>query len=110
MTAPDWTPHGGGCERRGHHEDRYQRCRVAGVALAHWLHRTGHTPTLIEQAPEFRTGGYMIDFWGVGYRVAKRMGIEDQVRAAGYQMRMAALGRPPRARSKPTWVWKSSAA
>lgn len=35
---------------------------VAGAALAHWLHRTGHTPTLIEQAPQFRTGGYMIDF------------------------------------------------
>ena len=50
---------------------------VAGPALAYWLHRTGHTPTLIEQAPAFRTGGYMIDFWGVGYQVAKRMGIED---------------------------------
>ena len=33
---------------------------VAGTALAYWLHRTGHTPTLIEQAPAFRTGGYMI--------------------------------------------------
>lgn len=59
---------------------------VAGPALAHWLHRTGHTPTLIEQAPQFRTGGYMIDFWGVGYRVARRMGIEGPVRAAGYQI------------------------
>ena len=59
---------------------------VAGAALAYWLHRTGHTPTLIEKAPEFRTGGYMIDFWGVGYQVAKRMGIEDAIRAAGYQI------------------------
>jgi len=59
---------------------------VAGAALAYWLDRTGHTPTLIEQAPEFRTGGYMIDFWGVGYQVAKRMGIEDAIRAAGYQI------------------------
>ena len=59
---------------------------VAGAALAYWLHRTGHTPTLIEQAPEFRTGGYMIDFWGVGYQVAKRMGIEDAIRAAGYEI------------------------
>jgi 2-polyprenyl-6-methoxyphenol hydroxylase-like FAD-dependent oxidoreductase len=59
---------------------------VAGAALAHWLHRTGHTPTLIEKAPRFRTGGYMIDFWGVGYQVAKRMGIEDAVRAAGYEI------------------------
>lgn len=59
---------------------------VAGTALAYWLHRTGHAPTLIEQAPAFRAGGYMIDFWGVGYQVAKRMGIEDQLRAAGYQI------------------------
>ncbi|EFG76418.1 hypothetical protein HMPREF0591_3719 [Mycobacterium parascrofulaceum ATCC BAA-614] len=59
---------------------------VAGAALAHWLHRTGHTPTLIEQAAGFRTGGYMIDFWGVGYQVAKRMGVEEQVRAAGYEI------------------------
>ena len=59
---------------------------VAGAALAHWLHRTGHTATLIEQAPEFRTGGYLIDFWGVGYQVAKRMGIEDPIRKAGYQV------------------------
>ena len=59
---------------------------VAGSALAHWLHRTGHCATLIEQAPAFRTGGYMIDFWGVGYQVAKRMGIEDTIRAAGYDV------------------------
>lgn len=59
---------------------------VAGTALAYWLHRTGHTPTLIEQAPAFRTGGYMIDFWGVGYRVAKKMGIEDQLLDAGYEI------------------------
>lgn len=66
---------------------------VAGAALAHWLHRTGHAPTLIEAAPHFRTGGYMIDFWGVGYQVAKRMGIEGQVRAAGYEMqRLRSVG------------------
>src|SRR5689334_13756427 len=66
---------------------------VAGAALAHWLERTGHTPTLIEKAPKFRTGGYMIDFWGVGYQTAKRMGIEDPIRAAGYQMeRLRSVG------------------
>jgi 2-polyprenyl-6-methoxyphenol hydroxylase-like FAD-dependent oxidoreductase len=59
---------------------------VAGAALAHWLHRTGHSPTVIEQAPKFRTGGYMIDFWGVGYQVAKRIGIEDSIRGAGYDI------------------------
>jgi 2-polyprenyl-6-methoxyphenol hydroxylase-like FAD-dependent oxidoreductase len=59
---------------------------VAGTALAYWLHRTGHSPTLIERAPAFRTGGYMIDFWGVGYQVAERMGLEEEVRAAGYDI------------------------
>lgn len=59
---------------------------VAGPALAYWLHRTGHQPTLIERAPHFRTGGYVIDFWGVGYRVAEKMGIDTAVRDAGYQV------------------------
>ena len=58
---------------------------VAGPALAHWLHRSGHEPTLIERAPHFRTGGYVIDFWGVGYRVAQLMGIEAAIREAGRQ-------------------------
>ena len=57
---------------------------VAGPALAYWLLRTGHEPTLIEQAPRLRTGGYMIDFWGVGYTVAERMGILPAIREAGY--------------------------
>ncbi len=59
---------------------------VAGPALAYWLDRTGHEPTLIEQAPRFRTGGYVIDFWGVGYLVAERMGISDAIQDAGYQV------------------------
>lgn len=59
---------------------------IAGTALAYWLARAGHAPTLIESAPAFRTGGYMIDFWGVGYQVAKRMGVEDRIRAAGYDI------------------------
>ncbi|OBG34894.1 FAD-binding domain [Mycolicibacter heraklionensis] len=59
---------------------------VAGTALAYWLHRTGHTPTVIERAPAFRSGGYMIDFWGVGYTVAGRMGLEAQILDKGYQI------------------------
>jgi 2-polyprenyl-6-methoxyphenol hydroxylase-like FAD-dependent oxidoreductase len=61
---------------------------IAGPTLAHWLLRCGHVPTLIECAPAFRTGGYVIDFWGVGYEVARRMGLEPAVRNAGYQMRL----------------------
>ena len=41
---------------------------------------------MIEKAPRFRTGGYVIDFWGVGYSVAERMGISDAIQDAGYQV------------------------
>jgi 2-polyprenyl-6-methoxyphenol hydroxylase-like FAD-dependent oxidoreductase len=41
---------------------------------------------LIERAPRFRTGGYVIDFWGVGYQVAQLMGIEGAIHEAGYQV------------------------
>jgi 2-polyprenyl-6-methoxyphenol hydroxylase-like FAD-dependent oxidoreductase len=57
---------------------------IAGPTLAYWLHRSGHEPVLIERAPKFRTGGYVVDFWGAGYTVAERMGILPEVRRAGY--------------------------
>lgn len=60
---------------------------VAGPALAYWLKRTGHEPVLIEKAPAFRSGGYVIDFWGVGYDVAERMGLLPEILDAGYTFR-----------------------
>ena len=59
---------------------------IAGPTLAYWLHRAGHIPTLVEHAPTLRTGGYVIDFWGLGYDVALRMGIEAALRDTGYQV------------------------
>ncbi|MBI1205040.1 MAG: FAD-binding domain [Rhodopseudomonas sp.] len=59
---------------------------IAGTTLAYWLLRAGHEPILIEHAPAPRTGGYLMDFWGVGYTVAERMGVLPAVRAAGYQV------------------------
>ncbi len=59
---------------------------IAGPTLAYWLRRAGHVPTLVEHAPRLRTGGYVIDFWGLGYDVAQRMGIEAAVRHAGYEV------------------------
>lgn len=64
---------------------------VAGPSLAHWLLRTGHEPTLIEEAPGFRTGGYVIDFWGIGYDIAERMGILPEVLARGYSVQEVRL-------------------
>lgn len=60
---------------------------IAGPTAAHWLRRAGHVPTLIESAPTLRSGGYVVDFWGLGYEIARRMGIEAAVRDAGYQVR-----------------------
>ncbi|MGX8009156.1 FAD-dependent monooxygenase [Mesorhizobium sp. ORM8.1] len=60
---------------------------IAGPALAFWLDAAGFRPTLIEQAPELRTGGYVIDFWGLGYWIAGRMGLEADINRVGYHAR-----------------------
>lgn len=59
---------------------------IAGPTLAFWLLKAGHEPTLIEASPKLRSGGYMIDFWGVGFTVAERMGLLPKVREAGYDL------------------------
>lgn len=59
---------------------------IAGTALAYWLYRSGHEVLLIERAPQFRSGGYLIDFWGIGYTVAEHMGILNAVREKGYSV------------------------
>lgn len=60
---------------------------IAGPTLAWWLQRHGFEPTLIEHAPSLRGGGYVVDFWGVGYEVARRMGLEAELRGLGYDIR-----------------------
>lgn len=64
---------------------------IAGPTLAHFLLRQGHQPLLIERAPEFRRGGYVIDFWGTGYQVAERLGLIEAVLAKGYRVREVRL-------------------
>ncbi|MEO8025579.1 MAG: FAD-dependent monooxygenase, partial [Bryobacteraceae bacterium] len=59
---------------------------IAGTTIAYWLRHYGFTPVLVERAPEFRQGGYIIDFWGVGFDVAERMGLIPEVREAGYRI------------------------
>jgi 2-polyprenyl-6-methoxyphenol hydroxylase-like FAD-dependent oxidoreductase len=57
---------------------------IAGPALAYWLRHRGFEPVLIEKAAHFRKGGYMIDFWGIGFDVAERMNLIPQLRDIGY--------------------------
>lgn len=64
---------------------------IAGPSLAHWLLRLGHDCTLVESAPQFRRGGYIMDFWGRGFDLSERMGLLPQVLAAGYRVREVRL-------------------
>jgi 2-polyprenyl-6-methoxyphenol hydroxylase-like FAD-dependent oxidoreductase len=60
---------------------------IAGPTLAYWLLQHGFEPTLVERAPRLRTGGYVIDFWGVGYDLAERMGLLPALTTAGYRVK-----------------------
>lgn len=60
---------------------------IAGPTLAYWLQRAGHEVVLVEEAPRLRSGGYVIDFWGLGYDIAEKMGLIPRLRELGYQVR-----------------------
>jgi 2-polyprenyl-6-methoxyphenol hydroxylase-like FAD-dependent oxidoreductase len=55
--------------------------------LAYWLKVAGFEPTIVERASALRRGGYVIDFWGLGYDLAERMGLLDQINRIGYHAR-----------------------
>jgi 2-polyprenyl-6-methoxyphenol hydroxylase-like FAD-dependent oxidoreductase len=57
---------------------------IAGPCLAYWLLRRGFEPVLVERAPAPRSGGYIIDFWGLGFDVAEKMGLVPALRHRGY--------------------------
>jgi 2-polyprenyl-6-methoxyphenol hydroxylase-like FAD-dependent oxidoreductase len=59
---------------------------VAGPALGYWLTSAGHEVVLVEQAPRIRSGGYVIDLWGIGYDVLEKMGLIEEIRRLGYQV------------------------
>ena len=60
---------------------------VAGPALAYWLMKSGHEVLLVEEAPRLRADGYIVDFWGIGYDIAEKMGLIGEIRRLGYQAR-----------------------
>lgn len=64
---------------------------IAGTTLAYWLAHHGFEPTLIERAPALRTGGYIVDFWGLGLEVAERMGLLPELTREGYKIREVRL-------------------
>lgn len=46
---------------------------IAGTALAYWLSKLGHEVLLVERAPALRTGGFVLNLWGIGYDALERM-------------------------------------
>ncbi|HEY5048017.1 MAG TPA: FAD-dependent monooxygenase [Rhizomicrobium sp.] len=60
---------------------------IAGPAAAFWLNAAGWRTTIVERAPSPREGGYVIDFWGLGYELAGRMGLLDEIERVGYHVR-----------------------
>ena len=59
---------------------------IAGPTLAYWLKQAGFEPTLVERASALRSGGFVIDFWGLGYTIAERMGLVPQINRDGYHV------------------------
>lgn len=60
---------------------------IGGPALAYWLRHHGYAVTVVERAPELRTGGYKVDLRGVAIEVADRMGVLPEIRRASTDMR-----------------------
>ena len=58
---------------------------IAGTALAYWLDRLGHEVLLVERAPELRTGGYILNLWGVGYDAVEKMGLLPRLLELQYE-------------------------
>ncbi|MEV7393552.1 MULTISPECIES: FAD-dependent monooxygenase [unclassified Streptomyces] len=55
---------------------------IAGNALAHCLNQYGFEVTVVERWGGLRPGGQAVDLRGVAKEAVRRMGIEEQVRAA----------------------------
>jgi 2-polyprenyl-6-methoxyphenol hydroxylase-like FAD-dependent oxidoreductase len=60
---------------------------IAGPTLAYWLKRGGFAPTILERAPALRSSGYVIDFWGLGYDIAEKMGLLPGLLREGYHVK-----------------------
>lgn len=59
---------------------------IAGPTLAFWLKKYGFHPVIVERAAKPREGGYMIDFWGLGFQVAEKMGLIPSLKKVSYQL------------------------
>ena len=61
---------------------------ISGPCLAYWLLKEGrgkHEIVLVEKSEHLRKEGYIVDFWGTGYEVMQRMGLEEEFHKFGYK-------------------------
>jgi 2-polyprenyl-6-methoxyphenol hydroxylase-like FAD-dependent oxidoreductase len=56
---------------------------IAGPAVAHLLLKQGFAVTVIERAEQLRSGGQNVDIEDEGREAAERMGLVEEIRAAG---------------------------
>ena len=87
LSQPGTAPPRLDMDAMSYHTVLFSGVGIAGPTLAFWLRRGGFEPTLLECAPGLRSGGYVIDFWGLGYDIAERMGLADAIERVGYHMR-----------------------
>jgi 2-polyprenyl-6-methoxyphenol hydroxylase-like FAD-dependent oxidoreductase len=64
---------------------------IGGPSLAWWLSYYGFTPTIVEQAPQLREGGYKIDLRGAAVKIVRHMGLYEQICDASADMISAAF-------------------
>jgi glycine/D-amino acid oxidase-like deaminating enzyme len=54
---------------------------IAGATLAFRLNNARFETILVERAPDLRTGGHVVGFWGLGYDIAERTGVIERINA-----------------------------
>jgi 2-polyprenyl-6-methoxyphenol hydroxylase-like FAD-dependent oxidoreductase len=64
---------------------------IGGPSLAWWLGYYSFNPTIVEQAPQLREGGYKIDLRGAAVEIIKHMDLYKQVCDASADMISAAF-------------------
>ncbi|TCP53522.1 2-polyprenyl-6-methoxyphenol hydroxylase-like FAD-dependent oxidoreductase [Tamaricihabitans halophyticus] len=57
---------------------------IAGLAAARWLATFGWEVTVVDRAAGLRDQGFSLDFWGLGYQAAERMGILAELEARSH--------------------------
>jgi len=67
---------------------------IAGLTLAYWLKHRGFAPTVVEKYPYLRKGGYKVDVRGKAVKVAKQMGIFQELDEARVNLKQSKFVTP----------------